>query len=155
MTVVCAIDPGSRETGIIVRRRDDLLAWYVSVRTDKRTIPGPGYVHQVLRDVRATLDRAGVERWPDVTAVEDVRFWPGNRNGNGLLGTAVILGAVCAALPNVVTVDPGSGAGGKAAWVYPNDLRPPGGGRGSDRLRHCRSAWDLSYRGETLWKQQT
>lgn len=74
-------------------------------------------------------------------------------NVNGLLGTAMVLGAVLAALPAIV-VPPG-GNGSDPMGVYPVELRPTRGkGAGGDKLRHERSAWDVAGTGMTLWRRQ-
>lgn len=161
MTVFLGIDPGGRETGIVVRRRDELLAAQVVVRQDDRLMPNGDYCAAVAACALRLLDSgAGMgPRDPDlVVCVEDVRYWPQQkatqRNLTGLLGAAIVLGAVYARWADAVTVPPGSGHGGLHESAYPAQIRPRRSGKGTDKMRHCRSAWDCTHHGETLWRQR-
>lgn len=157
---VLGIDPGGRESGLVVRQRDDLAAHRVVVRPDRARLPDGRYVRQVLAACTELLAIAGVgPRDPDlIVTVEGVAYWPERqvagkapRDQRGLYGTAIVLGAILARWPTAELVEPGAGHGGLGAMVYPNDIKPPAGGAGNDRLRHCRSAWDVSYRGENAY----
>lgn len=162
MTPVLAVDPGGRESGVVLRHGEALAGYAVVVRHDTLKIPDGDYVTKVL-DVCSDLATDD-----SIVAVESVRFWPqeGNhvcpacrkrhdpraRNLQGLLGTAVVLGAVLARWPDAVVVAPGKRMGSLHDIAYPEPIRATG--KGKDLLRHCRSAWDLSFHGETLWKQR-
>lgn len=154
-------DPGGRESGLIVRRRDDLLAWSVVIRQDTLIMPDGAYCRQVAAEAVRLLEKAGSHpRDPDlVVCVEGVRYWPKKDrskkppNLTGLLGTAIVLGSIVARWPDAVVVKPGSGHGGLAGWVYPERIQQTGV-KGKDLMRHCRSGWDASYHGETLWRQR-
>lgn len=161
MTVFLGCDPGGRHTGLVVRRRDELLAYRVVVREDKLRVPDGGYVALVARACLDLLDRAGSgPRDPDlVVCVEGVAYWnkpatKGKRPPNltGLLGAAVVLGGILARWSDAIVVPPGSGHGSLHGFAYPVPIRPSG--IGSDLLKHCRSGWDASHHGETLWKQR-
>lgn len=162
--IVLGVDPGGRETGIVVRRRDDLLAYSVVIRQDTLTMPDGGYCRQVAAEAIRLLGKAGSHpRDPDlIVAVEGVRHWPRDRskgdstpdrNMTGVLGTAIVLGSIVTRWSTAVVVTPGSGAGGLADWVYPEPIQATGV-KGKDLMRHCRSAWDCTYTGETLWNQR-
>ena len=165
MTTWLGIDPGGRETGIAVRRGDRLLAWAVTVRRGQDTTPPADYVAAVAIDALAALADAGVAADDPALRVasEDVRYWPGRsghhcpacrgthvpaRNMTGVLGAAIVHGAILARWPATVIVPPGQGHGGLHGLAYPEPIRPSG--RGHDRARHARSAWDVTYHAETL-----
>lgn len=147
LMVVCGIDPGGRETGIIWRRGNELVEWSCYDR------------HRGESDV----DYVAALPWGDgpasgLVAVEGVvapNGHMGQINVGGLLGTAVMLGAVLAyctasAVPCVVVPPAGHGSGPGSA--YPEALRAKPGGADHDLMRHCRSAWDISYAGEHSWQ---
>lgn len=172
--VVLAFDPGGRNTGIVVRARDDLLASHVAVRTDDLTMPDGSYTRYVTGTAIDLLEANGYgPRHDDLIVVsEGVRFWPQQlkghrcpkcegmhdptqgrtRNLTGLLGTAIVHGAVMERWPSTVVVPPGVGHGSLHNSAYPEPIRARG--KGSDRNQHARSAWDASYHGETLLLQQ-
>lgn len=159
--IFLGVDPGGRETGLVVRHRDTLCAHSVVIRQDSLTIPDGGYCQQVAREAVRLLRKAGtLPRDPDlVVCVEGVRYWPKGGDGKrppnltGLLGTAVVLGSIVARWPAAVVVKPGVGHGSLADWVYPEPIQQTGA-KGKDLMRHCRSGWDASYHGETLYKQR-
>lgn len=167
MTTFLGCDPGGRETGLIVRRRDDLLAHSVVIRQDTLTMPDGAYCRQVAAEALRLLEKVGSHpRDPElVVCVEGVRYWPkdeqktkdGKRkkppNLTGLLGTAIVLGSIVARWPDAIVVRPGSKHGGLAQWVYPPQIQQTGV-KGKDLMRHCRSGWDASYHGQTLWNQR-
>jgi hypothetical protein len=92
---------------------------------------------------------------------EGVAYWPESdeelaerrpRNMTGVLGTAIVLGSVLARWSDAVVVPPGKGHGKLHEQAYPKPLRPAG--KGKDLLRHCRSGWDVSHHGETLYRRR-
>ena len=153
--IVVGVDPGSRETGLILRSNDDLLDFHVAVRGDRRKLPSGGY----LRDVVGRVRKWEVEHGVEVIGVETVAWWPATgkggppRNQHGLYGTAMVLGAVLLRWPDAVEVEPGKGHGGLHRQAYPVQIR--GTDAGADRLRHCRSAWDVSFGAEHIHRRNT
>jgi len=154
---VLGMDPGGRESGLVVRQGDALVAHAVEVRADRGRMPDGRYVRQVLARCSALLADADVGPRDDslIVAVEGVAYWPERqqkgkapRDQRGLYGTAMILGAILARWPRATIVKPGGNHGGLHGLAYPDAIRPPVNGAGTDRLRHARSAWDVSYRGE-------
>lgn len=145
-SVVLAIDPGSRETGIVVRRARDLLAHATVVRrTPPGTYPTSADIDEVLSTVAGLRD----DHRPHLFAVEGL-VEPNPRMGmtnvKGIIGTALVAGAVLAVFDCVV-VEP-DGHGSHPPALYPEPLRPTRGkGAGRDSLRHCRSAWDIAHAG--------
>lgn len=146
--VICGIDPGGRQTGVV---------WVCEGQLEYHNVyeRGPG------EDDAAYIDRFpwAAGPIPDLICVEDVRAPVGQMGQislDGLLRTAVTLGAVLAYAASggvpVVVVPPGAHGSGPVT-AYPVELRPTrGSGAGHDRLRHCRSAWDLAIAGERLSK---
>lgn len=160
------VDPGGAFTGIVLRDRDRLLAHQVLERGRDNTRRDPGesmaswldrVVTMVHRFMYGDLERrhpVAVEGLNDpsphvrITAVR------------GLIDTAHVIGAVLTVESDAVVVPPaGHGSGPLAA--YPPELRPTRGqGRGRDKLKHCRSAWDCALaahrqqRIETAAKQR-
>ena len=157
--IVLAVDPGSRNTGIVVREGETLRGWALEVRAGTQRLPGGPYMRQVigscLRLLRATdLDPAGDGY---VVGVEGLAYWPEReggrrRNQDHLYGTAMVLGAVLTRWPTAVVVDSGRGVANYHPQVYPEEIRPPVNGKGKDRLNHVRAAWDHSHAAETLAK---
>ncbi len=74
-------------------------------------------------------------------------------NVSGLLGTAMVVGAVAGFFPNTIEVPPGGNGSGHMG-AYPVELRPTRGkGAGGDNLRHMRSAWDVGATAGLLLRQ--
>lgn len=164
MTVsILGVDPGGRETGLVVRQGDDLAAHRVVVRPDRGRLPDGRYVRQVLVACTDLLTEAGTDARADdlLVCVEGVAYWPEARDAKvrkdqrGLYGTAIVLGAILARWPNAQLVRPGAGHGGLSGWAYPTAIRPPTNGQGKDRLRHCRSAWDVTWHGQHDHRRDT
>jgi hypothetical protein len=141
---VIGVDPGAKETGIVTRRGDELLARAVIARQAGEFT---AYLADVLEAVRVQfashLGSAGR------LAVED-KLAPnphlGMTNPGPVIQAAKVHGAVLGRFdflhPEVVR--PGKHGSGPLA-AYPPALRPTrGSGRGYDVLRHCRSAWDIA-----------
>jgi hypothetical protein len=159
--IILAIDPGSRNSGIVVRRGEELLAWRLAVRGDTARLPGGPYLHEVLTACRQALVQADVNpahRDSYVVGVEGVAYWPERgstrRDQNGLYGTAMVLGAILARWPRAMMVDSGRGVANYHPQAYPEPIRPAVNGKGLDRLKDVRAAWDHSHAAETLWLQQ-
>lgn len=137
--IVLGVDPGGT-TGLVMRNGDELL-WHATAH---------GW-----EDALKCLQAAPL--WPEAqrVAIEEVVAPRGFANGQrapinpgSLIPTAMAAGA-CAAWAwvgpvGVVWVPPGHNGQG-ALSAYPEPLRPTRGqGKGSDSLRHCRSAWDVA-----------
>lgn len=153
--VVVGVDPGGRQTGIVVRYGDTCLAADLLTRDGPETFPKADYLAEVIDAIGGLVVYASQEApdagWPRV-AVEGVVHPSGHVrmiNAAGLLGTACVLGAVLAHYPAALVVPPAShGAGPRSA--YPAALWPPTEKRGTGRRRHLRSAWDIAEAGAFL-----
>lgn len=159
---IVAVDPGSRTSGIVVRdTSDDQLVRHLIVERDGGPLlPSPGdrtwaaYTHRLLRSVDrlvADADLLAVE-----ATVEPKGFASGERRPisfGGLMGTTGIVVVLLTRWPSAEIVEP-AGFGSLGGMVYPEPIRPPEGGAGGDKLRHCRSAWDLSHAAESTVKRR-
>ena len=152
---VVGIDPGGKTTGIVARRGDKLLGhWLVE---NVGGVPYRGRVIERLSLVVVTTPD------PDplplvLVAVEGVKApnpHLGVTNPTGIIATARVLGWVeqwCAdVLVDLVVVPPAYHGSGPLA-AYPPELVGPREKAGTGKLRHCRSAWSISYAGEKLWR---
>lgn len=159
---IVAVDPGSRETGIVVRdtTTDQLLHHLTIERDGGPLLPEPGdrtwaaYTHRLLTTVDRLVsdaDLLAVE-----ATVEPKGFAGGKRRPisfGGLMGTTGIVVVLLTRWPAAEIVKP-AGFGSLGAMVYPEPIRPPAGGAGGDKLRHCRAAWDLSHAAESAVKRR-
>lgn len=141
---IIGIDPGGRETGIVLRRGDTPIRACVVVRDGDDRLPGAAYLAEVLD---AVADFAGDAHSSPVVAVEGLNEptpQMGTTSVAGLMGAALVLGAVLAHHPDAVVVAPAR-HGSAPLGAYPEALRPTRGrGKGHDRFRHARSAWDVA-----------
>lgn len=158
------IDPGGQFSGIVLRRGDELVA-HKLVRRDKLPVEQRGirgYMRAVASEASSVLldhvgrsDGHGVPGL--VVAVEGVNP-PTGKLGmirlGGLIDTAMLAGYLIATpyrggfnavlFYEVALVPPGQNGSGPLI-AYPAALRPTRGqGKGSDLLKHCRSAWDVA-----------
>lgn len=136
---IIGVDPGARETGIIVRDDTTLLGACVVTRSKEQ--PLAGYLRDVLD---AITDYTG-----ELIVVEDVNtptFHATDRviHLYGLLHTAMVIGAILAQFPTAQVVSP-DGYGSHPLAYYPTELIGNRELRGTGMLRHTRSAWDISY----------
>lgn len=160
------VDPGGRDTGIVLRHAGRAVGAYVVTRTGP---PGAdlddwaegdwdAYLGEVLGTVDQLLDVArrldGGQ--PGAVAVEGLRNPGGRRHGKvdpvrpiDLAAAGVVLGAVKAAHPTATVVAPG-GHGSGPLLAYPPELVGDREKAGSGRLRHARSAWDVAAAAEHL-----
>lgn len=167
---IIAIDPGGRNTGIVVRTaHDELLAWRLTRRQDNGRMPDGRYLSQVRKACTDCLTAAGIDyrnRDGYLVGVEAVAYWPEDlaklrasgkrpRAQWGLYGTAMVLGGILTRWPGAVVVRSGRGAAKLEGWAYPEQIRPPVGGSGDDQLKDVRAAWDHAIETERVWKQQT
>ena len=153
--VIVGVDPGGRQTGLVVRHGRDLLAADLVTRDGPEVFPGADYLREVTDAIGGLVVYAAQEL-PDADrpriAVEGVVHPNGHVrmiNAAGLLGTATVLGAILGNWPSAIVVPPaGNGAGPRSA--YPGSLWPPQEKRGAGRCRHLRSAWDIAEAGAFL-----
>lgn len=158
------VDPGGQNTGIVVRRGDQLLYHALCERPGRlsgRAILDPGWLDLCAARVRQACREAGYFRADGrrvVVAVEGVNS-PTGQMGQialaGLLGTAAVAAAVIQTVTDlspdseVLVVPPGR-HGALPLQCYPAELvsdaerrkglRRVGGGK----LKDCRSAWDIA-----------
>ncbi len=157
--IVVGVDPGGRWVGLVVRQGNVLLEHHTLTRVGNDDLPGSDMLRTVSLAVIALYeghdaDAVGIEGVqkpsPFMGKSGNVSF----TNINGLLGTAMVFGAVLSVLPAIV-VPPG-GNGSAPMGVYPVELRPTRGkGAGSDKLRHERSAWDVAGTTITLLRRES
>lgn len=155
--LVIGVDPGGQHVGIVARRGLDELVAHVTIDRGA-TEPRDAWARRVAVEVDDLLGVDGGTAEVPIVGIEDVvkpnphqRRRDGNSltNLDGILDTAVVLGALLLANPDAILVPPG-GNGSNVMDAYPRELRPTRGrGAGHDRLRHVRSAWDVA--GAALW----
>lgn len=152
--LIVGVDPGGRDTGVILRQGDQLhaaaivtrdgdLADYLAEVLD--TIAGYARLHPAGADVAAV----------SCIAVEDVTAPTGHARGReghiidpaGIIETAKVFGAILATMTGVVVVDAG-GNGSQPLALYPELLVGPLERVGTGKRRHLRSAWDVAGRAE-------
>lgn len=167
---VLGVDPGDRFVGIVARRGTEVRGARI---LDRRRFPDAadrvGWVAVVLVAVDVELSRQADEldlgkasalaTGELVLAVEDVKA-PNphvrRRDGNaltnldGILGTAVVVGALVAAYPDLTLVAPG-GNGRAPAFGYPGELGK--GVRLGGPSDHARAAYDVA--GAAAWRAIT
>lgn len=145
--VIIGVDPGGQCVGIVARHRDELIYHGLLTRGDRAMAGWVRAVTQGCRDAAWAVPRQIGSTRPTVLAVEDLNPptpHMGITSVRGLLDTAQVLGAVLHVYPGAIVVPPGGHGSGPIA-AYPDALRPKTGrGRGHDRLRHCRSGWDVA-----------
>lgn len=162
--VTLGVDPGSKQTGIVVRRGADLLDHVtISRQADERARATVGLPASYLGSLRAAV--AGlIDTHPvAVIAIEGVvRPNPHVNAGRTrasniidptpIIATAVVLGYLWALHPDAVIVPPGRN-GSQPLLAYPRALVSKEETRlgmhrvGGGKLRHARSAWDVAGSG--------
>ncbi len=176
-TVWVGIDPGANDTGIVVRRGDDLLGYTIVKRTtDEALLPGargvpvgPRYAQEIASAVRAAIllgRQAAAGGAPLRAAVESIEAPTSHIRGKvrlarpvDLIGAGKTLGyveLVVAEHPlcELVRV-PADKHGRNWLAAYPPELvtdRERAGGLNRPALHnadvnHCRSAWDIAGAG--------
>lgn len=143
---VLGIDPGGTQTGLVVVELDGspLRASRVAraVLVERGAEQGEGeaaYVGEVVGAVRELSDGC------QLVAVEGLVVPTPHLRMialAGLLGAAVVLGAVLATAPSATVIPPGGNGSGPLA-AYPGELVGPGERAGAGWRRHLRSAWDV------------
>ena len=159
--LVLGVDPGSRNTGLVLREGEAMHGWALEVRAGTQRLPDGSYMRQVIGGCIRLLRNADIDPSGDayVVGVEGVAYWPeqdGKRRRNQihLYGTAMVFGGVLTRWPSAVVVDSGRGVANYHPQSYPPEIRPPVNGAGKDRLNHVRAAWDHSHAAETLHLQK-
>lgn len=143
------IDPGARNTGVVVRQGIVLLDFETVIRVGPEDLPLAGYLQEVLRVVlgfwqKHVADMVAVEAVVAPSPFQGRESGPGFSNLDGILGTAMVVGAVEGFFPHAISVPPAR-MGQAPLSAYPDALRPTAGkGKGKDKLRHVRSAWDVA-----------
>lgn len=164
---VLGVDPGARSTGYAVIDTNGyamptLLRWAVLDRPKDGT-PLEAVPREYLVDVVAAAADAIRETDAELLSVEGIRKpnpHVNRRNGNaiidpaGLLGTATILGALHGRLWSVpvVIVPPGQNGTYLPLNRYPDPIGTTG--KGNDRKRHARSAYDVAHQGANLHRRE-
>ncbi|HET6919852.1 MAG TPA: hypothetical protein VFI46_10355 [Jiangellaceae bacterium] len=164
--VVLGVDPGARQTGIVVRRGHELLTHIVVPRIDDSVAD---YAKDVLRACSVYEGQhlpTVVDDFNGLVAIEGVRPpSPHVRviDVGPLLDACFVAGYVHAGMRiqgrPVVVVPPG-GHGAGALSSYPAALVSDAERRhgltraagSSSVLRHCRAAYDVAVVGERLWR---
>jgi hypothetical protein len=162
------VDPGGRDTGIVLRLGGECFGAFVVTRTGE---PGTDladweagdwahYLGEILGTVAllvaraAKLPRAGAN--PARVAVEGLTNPGGRAHGQvapirpiDLAATGLVLGAVVTAHPTATVVAPG-GHGSGPTIAYPAELVGSRERAGRGRMRHARSAWDVAGAAPTV-----
>lgn len=157
--VVIGVDPGGRMTGIVARRGEVYLGHELVIRKGRGTIPGPAYLQRVAERVNAwyatwtgaALAIEGVQPPWQRSRRRDVR----SDGGGGLIALGKVVATLELYFPEAVIVMPDR-HGRNLLAAYPAPLV----GRdelerltGDGPLQHCRSAWDVAGRAQTLLHQ--
>lgn len=158
MIVVLACDPGGRDTGIVARSGDDVVDHAIIHSTaPPKVAPGIGYAHDVvdaLVAIEAHITGLGHTVHMGVEGlVAPSGYARGAARGDktpvqptGLMGTAMVFGAVATAFRGRIWIVRPGGHGSQMLRYYPAALVGPRerGLTGGGQLRHCRSAWDIA-----------
>lgn len=175
--IVVGVDPGARHTGIAVLDTTlangpggyppaggvpHLLASTTVTRTDDGPLTEPPAAYlldvlaaivEVVRDETRPFDGLGSV---DLIAVEGVTAPHWHNRGkaspirpDAIIGTAIVYGAVLGRAWGIplVTVPPGRNGHALPLTAYPAPLATTG--RGQDKRRHERSAYDVAHRAAT------
>jgi hypothetical protein len=143
MSAVIGIDPGARETGIVLAEHGRLVEYKLVRRSkaDGLLDVNVGY----LADINVTVAGMAAGRSAIVACEGLVKPNPhvGMTDPSGAMATAMVIGALVMGDWQLVIVPP-EGNGSLPFGAYPVELRPKAGGKGSDLKRHLRSAWDVA-----------
>lgn len=149
MTTIVGVDPGGRNSGVVVRIGLVLLDYETLIRVGPEDLPLADYLQEVLRVVlgfwqKYNADLVAIEAVQAPSPFQGRSSGPGFSNLDGILGTAMVVGAVEGFFPHAISVPPAR-MGQAPLSAYPVVLRPTRGqGKGKDKLRHVRSAWDVA-----------
>ncbi len=146
------VDPGGQSTGIVLRQGDRLVRAVTVTRGDDDF---QTYVSEIVEATYRYTTQAPMR--PRI-AVEDVVPPHWHMNGKAspmnpahLIGPAIVLGAILGRFGDAIVVAPG-GNGSQPLAAYPELLvgKRETGTFGTGKLRHVRSAWDVSVVGERV-----
>jgi hypothetical protein len=150
--LILAVDPGARETGIVLVEGDRLLRHAV-VRRESGLDEGlvdPAHLRAVIGMAEGQLNMEGAlgSAVVAVEALEGPNPHLGMTNAAGQIATAAVAGAVAGwAIVHgleVVVVSPAR-HGSSSIRAYPKELQGEREGpAGTGILRHCRSAYDVA-----------
>lgn len=153
---ILGVDPGARETGLVVVRGDELIGSDV-IRAEGKLDPhnpvDPVYLRALRICLEALLGRAGVGHGLDAVAIENVAApnpHLGMTNAAGIVAVGAVVGMLWSWAydlgdPVPVMLIDTEGHGSSLLAGYPKDLQPTRGqGKGTDILRHARSAYDVA-----------
>ena len=162
---VIGIDPGARTTAIIIIDTNCNPRKLSLIKNDGDLLPLPtSYITDIITEIHAYLK----EYSHATVAIEGINrpSWhvaSNHKRGSaadptGLLGTAMILGALLSHFPDATIVQPNKN-GSKTLGEYPLELSSPQERKhtdwqiriGTGKLRHARSAYDIA---STIFDQQ-
>jgi len=139
------IDPGGAQTGLCLVRADGQPVDACVIERNKEAEQSV-YVGEVVAACKEYL----VSQPKSLVAVEGVTTPRSHFRGqvslinvSGLIGAAVVLGAVLAVWPDAFVVPP-AGNGSGLLEAYPPMLVGPREKKGGGWMRHCRSAYDVA-----------
>lgn len=139
------MDPGCRQTGLVVCDGSRVVAHEVIERKDHAPLPGVDYLRLVAGKVRAYP-----HDWLAVEGVAAPNPHLGVVSVDGVLGAAMVLGAAVGGDPHHVAIVPPGGHGSLPLAAYPPELVGPREKSGGGVLRHCRSAYDVVVHARRL-----
>lgn len=153
MTRILGIDPGSAQTGLCVVERGNVLA--VEVLERPKAISIDSWCAFVCRNLDDFV------RGVNLVAIEDINApnpHMGMTNPRPHMETSRLIGSIVTYIDNrfvcdVVMVPPG-GHGSNPLATYPTELVGPNEPKGTGRLRHARSAWDVAMAAPTYFAFQ-
>jgi hypothetical protein len=152
---ICAIDPGSRYTAIVVRDTrgatldDELIGWLVIDRKDLVTQDLSSWITEVGQYVKYLINKHGPVRRV-IEAVSAPNPHLGITNPAGIIETAAVLGAIVGMYGAAIIPAGGYGAPVASRAIlcaaYPSALVGPRETTGSGKglRQHARAAFDLA-----------
>lgn len=169
--IVVGVDPGARATGIVVVDHSghpgqlSYRAELVTSTTVTRPLDDGPLVkvpRAYLVDVVATVTAAVRDHAAALLAIEDVNAPSWRHAGKtkpvdpaGIIATAIVLGALRGRAWQLPVVDVAPGGNGRRLplHAYPDPLCT--GGKGHDKRRHERSAFDVAAQAPALHRFDT
>lgn len=147
--IVVGVDPGGRNTGVVVRDGQHCSHGVVVTRRGDGVFPDAEYLTQVCEAVAEAITIAGMEAVVAIEGVVNPNPHMGLSNPGGIIAAAMVLGAVLTRWPEAVVVRPG-GHGSGAIELYPPTLVGARERNGAGKMRHARSAWDIAGVGAVV-----
>lgn len=155
MPTILGVDPGARETGLVVVDGDQVLAHDVVVADGKLDPQNPvdlAYLDRIRRHAETLLAVAGVGHALDAIAIEKIGApnpHLGTTNAAGAIACAAVIGELHAWAAHFGDVVPvmlidTAGHGRELLQTYPSVLVGPNEPKGTGILRHARSAYDVA-----------